>query len=130
MRHGIATFGILFLLLTGCAGSLPRALDGVKVGMDKDQVLETAGDPKRTYREAMQDHWIYVYFEHDREWRRDVVFEEGKVAKITRPLGKEEWVKDLEKTKSMEEYEQKAREHQKKSEKFKSIDGSKDDGAE
>lgn len=118
-------FVILFLLtLCGCATSVPRALDDVRPGMDKDRVLETAGNPKRTFREAMQDKWIYTYFEKDQEWRRVVVFEEGKVLRVTRPVGKEDWVKDLERSSSMEEYEHKARALQKRAENFKSIDGS------
>lgn len=118
---------IPFLLLAGCATNVPRALDAVRPGMDKDKVLESAGNPKRTFREASQDHWIYTYFQNDREWRRDITFEDGKVLRITRPLAKEDWVKELEKSNSMEEFEHKTHEHQKKAGQFKSIDGQPDD---
>ncbi|MGZ6480365.1 MAG: hypothetical protein ACXWQE_13735 [Bdellovibrionales bacterium] len=121
-------FWPIFLVLTGCAtATVGVALDKVRVGMDKDKVLESAGNPQRTFREAMQDHWIYTYFKEDHEWRRDVIFEEGKVVKITRPQAREDWVKELEKSGSMEEYEHKAREHQKKAGNFKAIDGQADD---
>ena len=106
------TICIFCLLLSGCAGSLPRAIEQIRTGMDKDQVLETAGNPQRTFRETSQDHWIYVYFNGEQQVLRDVTFEDGKVAQISRPIvGQEPWVKDLEKSKSMEEYEQKARTH-------------------
>lgn len=103
----------LFLVLAGCSSTpVQKSLDQIGPGMDKDQVLEKAGNPKRTYREEMQDHWIYVYFTDQKEWHREVVFESGKVVKVTSPTGKEQWEKDLDKANTMEEFEQKAREHQ------------------
>jgi len=85
------------LLLAACS-SLPvqTALERVQVGMSKPEVLEVAGSPKRTYREHSQDHWIYVYFENDREIHRVVVFEAGKVAKVHRPRAKVSWDKEIE----------------------------------
>jgi outer membrane protein assembly factor BamE (lipoprotein component of BamABCDE complex) len=101
-------------LLAGCASAppLPEALDSIAVGMDKDKVLESVGNPQRTYREESQDHWIYIYYSKDKEWRRDIVFAAGKVVRVTRPQAKEEWVKELENTTSMEEYENKVRARQ------------------
>lgn len=64
--------------------------------MDKAQVLETAGDPKRTYREHSEDHWIYVYFEGEKEFSREVVFEGGKVERVTKGRPKTNWDKELE----------------------------------
>jgi hypothetical protein len=119
-----------FFMLVACASNtVSTALEKVRVGMDKDKVLDAAGNPKRTFRESMQDHWIYTYFKDDHEYRRDVVFEDGKVVKITRPVAREDWMKDLEKSGSMEEFEHKAREHQKKAGNFKSIDGQADEPA-
>lgn len=116
-----------FLLLAGCATStLGPALDSVSPGMDKDKVLEIAGNPARTFRESMHDHWIYTYFQKDHKYLRDVIFEDGKVVKITQPTAKEKWDKELERTSSMEEYEQKAREQQKRAGNFKSLDGEAD----
>ena len=84
------------LTLTGCSSlSVSKALEQVHPGMDKDRVLESAGNPARTFRENMQDHWIYTYFLKDHEWRREVIFEDGKVVKVTQATAKENWVKDL-----------------------------------
>ena len=113
---------IICLALVGCTTPMPRTLEHVTLGMDKDRVLENAGNPKRTFRENSQDHWIYIYFVDDKEWKREVVFEGGKAVRITDPLAKENWVKELEKASSMEEYEYKAREHQKKADDFKPVD--------
>jgi len=119
-----------FVALTGCSTvSVSKALEQIHPGLDKDRVLESAGNPARTFRENMQDHWIYTYFLNDHEWRRDVVFADGKVVKVTPPTAKENWVKDLERSDSMEEYETKARAHQKKAGQFKSIDGQPDDSS-
>ena len=117
---------IFALLLAGCATNLPRALEEIRPGMDKDRVLEIAGNPKQSFRENGQDRWLYQYFNNDKEWKRELIFDDGKVVRVTRPLGKEEWVKELERSGSMEEYEQKARAHQKKASNFKSIDGETD----
>ena len=83
--------------LVGCS-SVPvqQSLERVQIGMDKGAVLESAGNPKRTYREHGEDHWIYVYFEGDRELSREVVFESGKVERITKPRAKANWDKEIE----------------------------------
>ena len=64
--------------------------------MDKAAVLETVGNPKRTYRDRGEDHWIYVYFDGERELSREVVFEGGKVERVTRARAKTNWDKELE----------------------------------
>ena len=127
MRNVLVKIGWTLLFLTSCAGNQPRALDEVRTGMDKDRVLDVVGNPKRTFRESMRDHWIYVYFQNKQEWRREIVFEDGKVSRIGRPLAKQDWLKDLENSDSMEEYEKKARDHQKKAGNFKSVDGQPDE---
>jgi hypothetical protein len=117
MFKSLLKTGILIVALAGCATSVHRALDEVRPGADKDIVLGTAGNPTRTFRENGQDHWIYVYYQKDQPWLRDVIFEDGQVTRVTRPAAaKESWQKDLERAKSMEEFEHKAREHQRKSE--------------
>lgn len=102
---------LLLFCITSCT-SVPQALEGLRPGADKDFVLSSAGNPTRTFRENGEDHWIYTYFAGDQQYLRDVVFEDGKVLRVTRPLAKEPWMKDLEKASTLEEYERKAREHQ------------------
>ncbi|MGE0528532.1 MAG: hypothetical protein AB7G93_12395 [Bdellovibrionales bacterium] len=115
------------LVLVGCASTSHRTFESLRPGMDKDEVLDAVGDPKRTFREKGQDHWIYIYFVDDTEFRRDVVFAEGRVIRVNRPSRKSTWLHALEGAESMEEFESRARQHQNKNEDFRTIDGSGDE---
>jgi len=123
MRLGFLVLG--FLLLSGCSTAPIGDLDQVRPGMDKDYVLTKVGNPKRTFRSNGQDHWIYVYFKDEVELTRQIDFSDGKVLKIGRPISKQSLERSLESSETMEEFEAKAREHQRKSTKFKDIDGEK-----
>lgn len=113
---------ILSLLATiiGCS-SIPQSLKQVRAGMDKGEVLQLVGNPKFTFRENSQDHWAYFYESNGQELRRDIVFENGKVIRVTKPTTKEQWQKSLEGADSMEEFESITRQHQKNKEKFQDI---------
>jgi len=95
----LRTFLILgaAVILAACS-SVPvqHSLDRVQPGMDKAEVLDSAGNPKRTYREQGEDHWIYIYFDGNREMSREVIFESGKVERVTRPKAKANWDKEIE----------------------------------
>jgi hypothetical protein len=101
----------LVALIACSSVPLQQSLDRVQSGMDKSAVLDSAGNPKRTYRERGEDHWIYVYFEGDRELSREVVFEGGKVARVTKPRAKANWDKEIEGARSADDSG------------FKSVDG-------
>lgn len=111
--------------LTACA-SRPLNPDGVKPGMDKDQVLELAGNPKRTYRTSGQDNWVYVYYQGNEETQRHVAFEDGRVVAITRPAAKQALTRELEAAGKIESFENKAQ-AKPHNEGFKAIDGGPDD---
>lgn len=85
------------IVLSACS-SVPvqHSLDRVQPGMDKSAVLDSAGNPKRTFREHGEDHWIYIYFEGGKELSREVIFEAGKVERITKPKAKANWDKEIE----------------------------------
>lgn len=91
------SFLLLLFTLVGCS-TLPvnSALDRVQTGMDKAAVLDAAGNPKRTYRDRGEDHWIYVFFDKDRELSREVIFDAGKVTRVTRARAKADWNKEIE----------------------------------
>ncbi len=115
-------FGLIILLTTSCASpSLTSTLDKLDEGMDKDMVLNKAGNPKYTFRANGQDHWVYVFFQDNQEFSRQVDFLDGKVVKIGRPVAKQTWTKELDDTQSLEEYEKKVRELQQKKGKFKDV---------
>ena len=88
---------LLITTLTACASSGGSVVDGLREGMDKDEALRTAGDPKRTFRSNGQDHWIYVHFKDNEEFSRIVTFEEGKIVKIGRASPKKNWDHEMEK---------------------------------
>ena len=70
------------MLLSACATPVYERLEDVLVGMDKTQVLDRAGNPKRTQRLNDSDVWTYTYYIGDRHFERDVSFEAGHVVKI------------------------------------------------
>jgi len=112
MRH---LLWVCFFFLSACASvSVEQNLEKLNVGMDKDEVLRVAGNPRRTFRERGQDNWIYVFYRGETEMNRIVVFEDGKVAKINRPYKKAVWEKDIESSKKDSDAG------------FQSIDGEKD----
>ena len=113
------------LFIAGCASQPHADLERIRPGMDKDLVLHEIGNPKRTFRANGQDHWIYVYFENGHEMSQQIDFADGKVIKVGRAVSKQSLEKALESAQSMEEFEAKAREHQRKSSKFKDVDGGK-----
>ena len=113
---------IMICAALGCATSIPEGLNQVRTGMDKDEVLRKIGNPKRTFRLEGRDHWTYIYFSNNDEWRRDVIFENGKVVKVTRPVNKANWMKEIEGASTFEEYEQLARAHQLRSSRFKTLE--------
>ena len=90
--------------LGGCATPLYERLEDVTVGMDKTQVLDRAGTPKRIHRQKDSDIWTYTYYVGDRHFERDVSFESGHVVKISEsrevhqdPAQEDLVVKDYEK---------------------------------
>lgn len=114
----------LTILLTGCS-TFSQTMDRIKPGMDKDEVLSRLGNPKRTFRENGVDNWIYLYYQDDQEYRRDVVFANGKVIRVTRATltRKSSFHLELENSNSPEEFEAIVRAQQKKKSQFKYIDG-------
>jgi hypothetical protein len=109
-------------LTLACSTPLPVALDRLKVGIEKPELLDRVGSPSRTFRENGQDHWVYVYYRNDKQWLRDVVLEDGRVQRVGRPIATDPRLKELQNADSLEDYEKKVRAQQKKS-KFKNVDG-------
>ena len=62
---------LLLLFFTACSSApVNEALNRVRVGMDKDDVLNIAGNPKHSFRAGGKDHWIYSYYVGDTETHR------------------------------------------------------------
>ena len=73
---------LISLLLSGCATPLHRRLEKLQTGMDKAQVLDLAGTPKRTLRQDNGDLWTFEYYIGNQHYERDVHFNQGHVALI------------------------------------------------
>ena len=72
------------LMLIAC-GSTPivETLDRVKPGMGKGEVLQIVGNPKHAFFKESRDHWIYFFYQDDKDVLREVIFENGRVIEVT-----------------------------------------------
>lgn len=79
-----AFFLIIIFVFLGCATvTVEEGLNRVRSGMDRDSVLDLAGNPRRTFRTDSRDHWIYTFFRNDKEFVRTVTFVNGRVTDVT-----------------------------------------------
>lgn len=69
--------GLLVGFLAGCQTSLVHQFEKLHPGMDKHQVLETMGSPQTSNRLHGKDRWIYVFFEDDIRFEKEVHFLNG-----------------------------------------------------
>jgi len=51
-------------LMTACQTSRYKSFEGIRPGMNKAEVIETAGGPNRAMRWRGLDRWIYIYEDH------------------------------------------------------------------
>ncbi len=118
---------LLLLLLSACASKPPlNPAHRAQVGMDKDQVLQSLGNPKYTYRGSGQDHWVYVTYRGTEEVQEYVTFEDGRVVRIHRPTPKHILTQELESAGSLESHRKPLKENASAAG-FKTIDGGPDD---
>jgi len=104
-----------FFALTSCASPRHQEIHGVREGMDKDDVLEQAGDPRRTFRAEGKDHWIYVFQKDNKLMLQQIDFEQGKVVRVGQPKANSDTSDDdLESADTLEEFERRAKARQRK----------------
>jgi outer membrane protein assembly factor BamE (lipoprotein component of BamABCDE complex) len=82
----IVIVNALFFAVLACQTSRAKEVQGIHVGMAKDQVLEAAGNPTRTDRKSGQDRWMYVIPEETQDAVTEVRFTEGRVTYVGAPL--------------------------------------------
>ncbi len=65
-RLPLEVFTLLLVLLAVSSCQTPRfrEFENVKVGMSKEQVLETAGGPSARERRSGMDRWTYNIYDH------------------------------------------------------------------
>jgi outer membrane protein assembly factor BamE (lipoprotein component of BamABCDE complex) len=78
---------ICLSLFVGCSTTRHKEFAQVKPGMDKQAVLEFAGNPDRTMRYQGKDRWIYDFRLDDYSTdSQEVHFQEGRVVYIGKAI--------------------------------------------
>jgi hypothetical protein len=77
-------FGLLAALfvVVSCATSVEQSLNVLQAGMDKDSVLKSSGSPWISRRINSEDLWIYRFYKHDQEFRKEIRFKEGRLVTV------------------------------------------------
>lgn len=68
---------VLALLTSACQTSMLKQFDGVKPGMEKDDVLDLMGSPDQTQRSQGKDRWYYTFYDKKIRFQKEVQFFEG-----------------------------------------------------
>lgn len=68
---------ILAFALTGCQTNQLKAFEKLKVGMDKDDVLDIMGSPQATQRWQGMDRWSYEFLQDEQLYKKEVRFSES-----------------------------------------------------
>ena len=73
--------GLSLLVFIGCSSAEKRAqeFNNIEMGMSKSKVLEVAGPPHWSDRQAGMDRWIYYLKPEQRQTERVVYFRHGQV---------------------------------------------------
>lgn len=68
VRHASLWIPLLLLVaclqMTACQTPRYKSFDGIRPGMNKSEVIETAGGPNRATRWRGLDRWVYIYEDH------------------------------------------------------------------
>lgn len=73
------------LLFSGCQTNMVKAFDSLKVGMDKDEVLDTIGGPRAVTRFHGKDRWFILYYHDKIRYEKEIHFLEGRAVYIGEP---------------------------------------------
>lgn len=66
-----------FIINLGCQTNMKHAFDGLKLGMDKDQVLEHIGGPRAVTRFHGKDRWFVVFYHDNFRHEKEIHFTNG-----------------------------------------------------
>ncbi len=67
----------LSLASTACQTSALTDFQKIKPGMEKQDVLETMGNPSRTERFHGKDRWTYIFYDSRIRFEKEIQFFEG-----------------------------------------------------
>ena len=96
--------GAILGSLSGCATPKHQELRGVRLGMEKDQVLELAGSPNKTEYFRDKQRWTYFYYRSDERRAYQVHFKFGEVVCVGRIPPRPSPLEQLRRSKDFEAY--------------------------
>lgn len=88
-REIFVLVGLFVLAFSACTTAPIKEFPRVKLGMEKGQVIEIVGSPRRTDRRLSADIWTYRFYENEKPIEKMVIFKEGKVQYCGDPLSEE-----------------------------------------
>lgn len=89
MNRLLALLFISFFVSVGCQTNELRQYEKLKLGMDKDEVLNVMGSPVRSERKHGLDQWTFRFYHQDQLYLKQVNFTDGKASYIGEPLKSE-----------------------------------------
>lgn len=72
----------LCLFLVSCQTNMAKQFDKIKVGSDKDAVLDYLGSPRNMTRMGGEDRWYYMYYQDDVRQQKEIHFRDGLVTYV------------------------------------------------
>jgi len=82
-KQAIALLGLL--LLTSCQTNMLKQFSRVEKGMDKNDVMELMGSPVTSTRFHGKDRWMYVMYEDNVRYEREVHFNNNSADYVGEP---------------------------------------------
>jgi len=82
LRYLSIPFMLLMLSLTACQTSMVKQFDKVKLGMEKDDILDIMGSPNQVQRFHGKDRWSYVFYDKRIRFEKEVHFFDGNAVYI------------------------------------------------
>lgn len=83
-RFIVGAFSILLLFFStlGCQTNELKQYEKLKVGMDKGDVIDIMGSPRRSERWHGQDRWTYIFYQDREEYLKEVHFLGGRASYV------------------------------------------------
>jgi outer membrane protein assembly factor BamE (lipoprotein component of BamABCDE complex) len=79
---GSYLFFLLCFFLLACAHDPNTRFQRVKVGMEKDEVLELLDSPHHTQRTQGKDRWTYIFYNEDQRMEKEIDFDNGRATYV------------------------------------------------
>ena len=80
LKSVFAVLSPILIIICACqTTSFLQDFKTLRIGMDKSDVVEALGTPKKTERKEEKDWWYYSVFENTKNYERLVVFKDNKM---------------------------------------------------